>query len=131
MLKNKSRKICRPKERDIVFAEFRGNGTVIRGDHPAVVLRCIGENALVVPVTENRENSENNKKCPYHVSLEPDRSNGLWKPSAAKCESVQCIPNSGIRRIAGRCSQEDMAQIAHGIKDAMKLDAYLEDGSRS
>lgn len=115
----KSRRTYRPRERDVVFVGFQGNGTAFCGDHPAVVLKRAGDNVLVIPVTENK------KKHPHHVPLEPN-GNGLWKASAAKCESIQCVPNIDIRRFAGRCSQEDMARIVQGVKSFMNLDAYLE-----
>lgn len=121
MKNNESRNKHHPEAKDIVFAKFHGNGAVIRGDHPAVVLRCIGENSLVVPVTDN---GRTYRKCPYHVPLEPN-DNGLYKPSAAKCESIQCISNGDIRRFAGRCSEEDMAKIAQKLKETLNLDAYL------
>ena len=61
------------------------------------------------------------EKIPSHACIRPSEANGLDKESYAKCEQIQALPKAHLKRMRGRLSNEDVAQLNAKLKNALGL----------
>jgi mRNA interferase MazF len=89
----------------------------IRKVRPAVIMNrdAIGILALrvVVPITGWQSQFQN---CDWLIRVDPDKANGLDKPSAADTFQVRSISSRRFIRQLGRLTGTDMERIATGLK---------------
>lgn len=97
-------------------------GDEIRKVRPAIVVNrdAIGVLALrvVVPVTAWQPNFAG---CDWLVQVDPDKDNGLDKPSAADTFQVRSISAKRFVKCLGRVKEADMDRIAQGLKAVFDL----------
>jgi mRNA interferase MazF len=97
-------------------------GDEIRKIRPAVVVSqdAIGILALrvVVPLTGWQDKFED---CDWLVSLQPDKTNGLDKRSAADTLQVRSISTRRFVRQLGHLSEEDLRQIETALRLILDL----------
>ncbi|HOI73376.1 MAG TPA: type II toxin-antitoxin system PemK/MazF family toxin [Syntrophales bacterium] len=91
-------------------------GAEIQKTRPAVVVSsdAIGilPIKLIAPVTEWKNHYNRNL---WHVRIDPDRTNGLMKPSAVDALQVRGVSTDRFIRKLGRVSAATMEEIAAAI----------------
>jgi mRNA interferase MazF len=91
-------------------------GSEIRKTRPAVVVSsdAVGRLPvkLVVPITDWKPHYVGNI---WHVRLNPNRSNGLTKESAADALQVRCVSVRRLQYQIGRLTATQMEEIAAAI----------------
>lgn len=106
-------------KREIMMIDFKNEGCVLTGIHPAIFLGSLNESTtcLVVPLTSNK-----NKKGYYnHIEIKPSDYNSLKRVSYTLIESIQCINKKDIKRSIGICSKEEYNNIIKSLNIFVKI----------
>jgi mRNA interferase MazF len=97
-------------------------GAEIRKTPPAVV---VSDNAVgilplkvIVPITDWKDKYA---IAPWMVRLEPDRTNGLSKPSAADAFQVRSIAQQRFTQRLGSISDNELRQITKALATVLKI----------
>lgn len=105
------------KRGDIWMIDFNPTrGAEINKIRPAVVISsdAVGKLPLkiVVPLTDWKDNFKDNF---WHIKIEPDKSNGLEKPSAMDALQVKSISTARFKIKKGRVSIELINEVAAAV----------------
>lgn len=100
------------KAGDVFLVNFKGEGHVMRGQHPAVVISCdkanyYSPNVIVIPLTS----SIRKVYQPTHVVLEA-AENGLRCRSMALCETPMTVPKTALQFYCTHLTEQAMREIA-------------------
>lgn len=97
-------------------------GAEIRKTRPAVV---VSDNAVgilplkvIVPITDWKDRYA---IAPWMVRLEPDRTNGLSKPSAADAFQVRSVAQQRFTQRRGSISDDELRQITKALATVLKI----------
>ena len=97
-------------------------GAEIRKTRPAVIVNDDEVGILplkvVVPVTEWKDRYA---VAPWLVRLDPDRNNGLTKPSAADAFQVRSVAQQRFTRHLGSVSDNQLRQITAALATVLKI----------
>ena len=97
-------------------------GAEIRRTRPAVIVNDDEVGILplkvVVPVTEWKDRYA---VAPWMVRLDPDRNNGLTKPSAADAFQVRSVAQQRLSQRLGRVSDNQLRQITGALATVLKI----------
>ena len=100
------------KAGDVYLVDFKGEGHVMRGEHPAVVISCdkanfYSPNVIVVPLTSTIRKIYQ----PTHVVLEA-AENGLRRKSMALCETPMTVPKAALQFYCTHLTDQAMKEIS-------------------
>ena len=97
-------------------------GAEIQKTRPAVI---VNDNALwrlplkiVVPITDWKDRYE---IAPWMVKIEPSKTNGLFKTSAADCFQIRSLSDERLVRKFGNVDFSILCQIQDAIKKVLNL----------
>ena len=97
-------------------------GAEIRKTRPAVIVNDDEVGILplkvVVPVTEWKDRYA---VAPWMVRLDPDRNNGLTKPSAADAFQVRSVAQQRFAQRLGSVSDNQLRQITVALATVLKI----------
>ena len=97
-------------------------GAEIRKTRPAVIVNDDEVGILplkvVVPVTEWKDRYA---VAPWMIRLDPDRNNGLTKPSAADAFQVRSVAQQRFAQRLGSVSDNQLRQITVALATVLKI----------
>ena len=97
-------------------------GAEIRKTRPAVIVNDDEVGILplkvVVPVTEWKDRYA---VAPWMVRLDPDRNNGLTKPSAADAFQIRSVAQQRFAQRLGSVSDNQLRQITVALATVLKI----------
>jgi mRNA-degrading endonuclease toxin of MazEF toxin-antitoxin module len=104
----------------VAFPEIGGH--VIRGPHPAVIVRTDrmrrSSTTLVVPMTSSPKSAEHNP--PYLVAATA-RQSGLQRDGYVKCDQVATLPGALIGPRLGRLNPETLDRVDAALRFVLGL----------
>ena len=97
-------------------------GAEIRKTRPAVIVNddAVGILPLkvIVPITDWKDRYA---VAPWMVRLDPDRNNGLTKPSAADAFQVRSVAQQRFARRLGNISGDQLREITAALASVLKI----------
>lgn len=105
----------------VVLVELMGQGDLIRGVRPAVVVsNSVGNKAsriaIVSPLT-----SKSKKPLPTHTEITPTKWNGLTKKSTLITEQITAINKSSIIKVLGNLNSSEMMKVNTAIQRSLEI----------
>ncbi|TXT22310.1 MAG: mRNA interferase [Planctomycetota bacterium] len=73
---------------------------------------------VIVPLTDWKEHYS---VAAWMVRIDPSRTNGLKKPSAADCFQVRSVSQQRLTQQLGRVSHAEMERVGEVLKTVLKL----------
>ena len=112
-----------PKRGEIWLLDWSpARGSEQAGFRPALVLQTDSANANpAYPNTIVLAVSTKGKPVPFHVALEPSKSNGLTAPSFVKCEQVLTVAKERLVKRLGSIPEEQLRQVSRAVKLVLAL----------
>lgn len=99
-------------------------GAEIKKTRPAVIVNDDGVGILplriIVPITDWKDRYE---VAPWLVRLDPDKANGLAKPSAADAFQIRSVSQKRFVRQLGKVSDEVMQEISLALATVLAIEA--------
>lgn len=74
---------------------------------------------VIVPLTDWKEHYS---VAAWMVRIDPTRTNGLKKPSAADCFQVRSVSEQRLTQQLGRVSNAEMERVGTALKAVLRLD---------
>jgi len=106
-----------PKRGEIWLLDwFPSRGSEQSGFRPALIIQTDAANSNPgYPHTIVLAISTTGKPVPFHVTLKPNRSNGLTEASFIKCEQVLTVAKDRLVKKLGIVSEEELQQVKRAV----------------
>ena len=97
-------------------------GSEQAGFRPALVIQTDAANSNpAYPNTIVLAVSTKGKSVPFHISVKPNRRNGLTEPSFVKCEQVLTVTKERLVRKLGTMEEGQLQQVNRGVRLVLEI----------
>lgn len=107
-----------PKRGEIWLLDWSpSRGSEQAGFRPALILQTDAANSNPnYPNTIVLAISTKGKPVPFHVSLKPNRRNGLTETSYVKCEQILTVSKERLIKKLGAVDDKELSQISRAVQ---------------
>lgn len=112
-----------PKRGEIWLLDWSpSRGSEQAGFRPALIIQTDAANCNPgYPITIVLAVSTKGKPVPFHVALQPGRSNGLTEASFVKCEQVLTVTKERLVKKLGNIGEKELQQIKQAVRLVLEV----------
>lgn len=112
-----------PKRGEVWLLDWSpSRGSEQAGFRPALIVQTDAANSNPgYPNTIVLAISTKGKPVPFHVALQPSRSNGLAEASFVKCEQVLTVSKERLAKKLGTINEKEMQQVTQALRLVLEI----------